>query len=117
LQSAIKLAADVAAATKDVSPRDVEIAVCPPYPFIRDVQKVINFCLLINYIIIASDRFHRYDSLIYRDIQALEGSNVKVGAQNSYYQLQGAYTGAVSAPMLASCGIQYSLVGKFLSDR
>jgi triosephosphate isomerase len=59
----------------------VEIAVIPPYPFLRDVG------------------------------QAIESSGIKLGAQNVYFESKGAYTGAVSAPMLASMGVHYSLIG------
>lgn len=37
--------------------------------------------------------------------------HVKVGAQASYYELKGAYTGAVAASMLSTCGVNYVLVG------
>ena len=43
--------------------------------------------------------------------QATEKSNIKVGAQNCFYELKGAFTGAVSAPMLKSVGCDYALVG------
>ena len=49
-----------------------------------------------------------------RDVsKAIEGSsqNVKLGAQNSYWEIKGAFTGATSAPMLKSVGTQYCLVG------
>jgi len=39
------------------------------------------------------------------------GSSVRVGAQDLYYEESGAYTGAISAPMLAACGCRYVLVG------
>jgi triosephosphate isomerase len=40
LESAIALASEVKELTKGADPKKVEIAVCPPFPFIRDVQKV-----------------------------------------------------------------------------
>ena len=43
--------------------------------------------------------------------QATEKSNIKVGAQNCFYELKGAFTGAVSAPMIKSVGCDYALVG------
>ena len=69
--------------TKDVNPDDVEMCLIPPFVFLRDVSK------------------------------AIEGSsqNVKLGAQNSFWENSGAYTGATSAPMLKSIGTQYCLVG------
>lgn len=51
----------------------------------------------------------------YTDIHAavslLKGSIIKVGAQNVHYEENGAYTGEVSAKMLAECGVQYVIVG------
>ena len=40
LQSAVALASELAELTKDVDPKKVEVAVCPPFPFIRDVKMV-----------------------------------------------------------------------------
>ncbi|MEY4720028.1 MAG: hypothetical protein RL563_2646 [Pseudomonadota bacterium] len=42
---------------------------------------------------------------------ALAGSSIEVGAQNVADQASGAYTGEVSAAMLADCGCKYALVG------
>jgi len=42
---------------------------------------------------------------------ALAGSSIAVGAQNVADQASGAYTGEVSAAMLADCGVKYALVG------
>ena len=39
------------------------------------------------------------------------GSAVRLGAQDLFYEGSGAYTGAISAPMLAACGCRYVLVG------
>jgi len=45
-------------------------------------------------------------------IQGLgEGSNVSVYAQNVHWELEGAYTGEVSAPMLLELGVRGALVG------
>jgi triosephosphate isomerase len=43
--------------------------------------------------------------------QAVQGSAVKVGAQNLYFQQEGAFTGEVSAEMIRAAGAEYSLVG------
>jgi len=40
LQSAVALASELADLTKDIDPKKVEMLVCPPYPFIRDVKMV-----------------------------------------------------------------------------
>lgn len=58
-----------------------EVAVCVPFVYISDIRN------------------------------ALVGSSIKVGAQNVADQASGAYTGEVSAAMLADCGVKYALVG------
>jgi triosephosphate isomerase len=44
-------------------------------------------------------------------VEAAKGSRVKVGAQNVYWAKKGAYTGEVSAPMLASAGCTHVIIG------
>ena len=44
-------------------------------------------------------------------IQLLEGTGIKVGAQNVAIQTKGAFTGEVSASMLASLGCEYVMLG------
>lgn len=58
-----------------------EVAVCVPFVYISDIRN------------------------------ALSGSSIAVGAQNVADQAAGAYTGEVSAAMLADCGVKYALVG------
>lgn len=43
--------------------------------------------------------------------QAVKGSNIKVAAQNVHFEEKGAYTGEVSAQMLAELGVDYVIVG------
>ena len=43
--------------------------------------------------------------------QKLLGTNVKVGAQNLYFEKQGAYTGEVSAEMIKDTGAEYVIIG------
>ncbi len=43
--------------------------------------------------------------------QKLSGTNVKVGAQNLYFEKEGAYTGEVSAEMIKDTGAEYVLIG------
>ena len=40
LMSAVALATELAELTAGVDSRNVEIAVCPPFPFLRDVKMV-----------------------------------------------------------------------------
>src|SRR5258708_4114841 len=46
-------------------------------------------------------------------VEAAKGSNVAVGGQNLYWQSQGAFTGEVSAGMLADGGCRCVIVGHF----
>jgi triosephosphate isomerase len=59
----------------------VDVAVCAPYPYLAQIQS------------------------------ALAGSNVAWGAQDVSEHAQGAYTGEVSALMLADFGCRYVIVG------
>lgn len=43
--------------------------------------------------------------------QALKGSNVKLGAQNMYFEKNGAFTGEISADMLKEFGTEYVILG------
>ena len=43
--------------------------------------------------------------------RSVEGSAVRVGAQDLYWEKSGAFTGEVSAAMLADAGCQYAIVG------
>jgi len=61
--------------------KDVEILICPPYVYIHPL------------------------------IEALKDSAVKTGSQNVFWEDSGAFTGEVSAPMIASIGTEYSIVG------
>ena len=60
---------------------EVECAVCPPFPYLQQVA------------------------------EQLRGSRVALGAQNVSEHAQGAYTGEVSAAMLAEFGCRYVIVG------
>lgn len=58
-----------------------EVAVCVPFIYLSDIR------------------------------QALSTSNIALGAQNVADQAAGAYTGEISASMLADSGVKYALVG------
>lgn len=64
-----------------VSAKDREIAVCPPFTALSSVAK------------------------------ALEGSHIKLGAQNMYFEQKGAFTGEVSPEMLKDAGCRYVIIG------
>ena len=61
--------------------RNVDIVVCPPFPALADVSKI------------------------------LQGTSISLGAQNMHWELQGAYTGEVSAKMLLTAGCRYVILG------
>ncbi|GJQ63435.1 MAG: triosephosphate isomerase [Melioribacteraceae bacterium] len=60
---------------------NVGVIVCPPYVNIESVAKL------------------------------AEGTEIKVGAQNMYFEESGAYTGEISADMLKSVGAEYVILG------
>ncbi len=43
--------------------------------------------------------------------EAAKGSNIKIGAQNMYFEKSGAYTGEISADMLKDLGVEYVIIG------
>ena len=59
----------------------VEVALCPPFVFLKDV------------------------------VEAVRGSQIKVGGQNLYTKDSGAFTGEVSGPMLKSLGCACVIIG------
>lgn len=59
----------------------VEVVVCPPFTVLERVARV------------------------------LEGSAVRLGAQDMHWEPEGAYTGEVSAGMLLTCGCRYVILG------
>jgi len=61
--------------------KDCDVVVCPPFTTIAAV------------------------------VEAAKGSNIKVGAQNIHWEKSGAFTGEISADMLAETGIDYVIVG------
>lgn len=83
LDAATALASSVAQAVAPLRPLDarVDVAVCTPFPFLHAA------------------------------VQAVAGSDVRVGAQDVSAHAEGAYTGETSAAMLASVGCTYAIVG------
>ena len=74
----------VEALLKEVSsfdPAEVDIVVCPPFTTLAAVRPV------------------------------LEGTKVKLGAQNVHWADNGAFTGEVSAAMLKEAGVEYVIIG------
>ena len=59
----------------------VDLAICPPFVYIPGV------------------------------VEALKDSNIAVGAQNMYFEDNGAFTGEISALMLKDIGCRYVILG------
>ena len=51
-----------------------------------------------------------YVDLFY-SLLTVQGTNIKIGAQNMHYESQGAYTGEVSGEMLKSVGVTHVIIG------
>jgi len=66
---------------KLVNVKEVDIAVCPPFENLVPVYEIIK------------------------------DSNIKLGAQNLYFEKFGAYTGEINAAMLVSVGCKYVIIG------
>ena len=44
-------------------------------------------------------------------LEATKGTNIGVGAENCHWEVSGAFTGEISAEMLASMGVKYVIIG------
>ncbi len=44
-------------------------------------------------------------------VEAAKGTNIKVGAENMYYEESGAYTGEIAPAMLVDAGVEYVIIG------
>ena len=44
-------------------------------------------------------------------VEAAKGSNIRVGAENMYFEEKGAYTGEISPNMLTDAGVKYVILG------
>ena len=66
-------------------------------PLVQDVEHEVVLCV-------------PYIDLFYC-LMNVQGTNIKVGAQNMHFEDKGAYTGEVSARMLKSIGVDYVIIG------
>ena len=48
---------------------------------------------------------------LFAAMEAAEGSNIRIGAENCHWAEKGAFTGEVSAEMLKACGVPYVIIG------
>jgi triosephosphate isomerase (TIM) len=44
-------------------------------------------------------------------VEAVKGTNIKVAAQNCFWEDSGAFTGEISVPMLKAAGVKYIIIG------
>ena len=44
-------------------------------------------------------------------VEAVKGTNISIGAQNMFYEENGAYTGEISPKMLTEIGVKYVVIG------
>ncbi|MCX8015342.1 MAG: triose-phosphate isomerase [candidate division WOR-3 bacterium] len=64
-----------------ILPKDVEMLICPPFTALSDVKKVIN------------------------------GTPIKLGAQNMHWETKGPFTGEISGEFLLDLGCEYVILG------
>ena len=66
-------------------------------PLVKDTKNEIILCV-------------PYVDLFYSILNA-QDTNIKIGAQNMYFEEAGAYTGEISGKMLKSIGVEYVIIG------
>jgi triosephosphate isomerase len=80
-QTSVELVKRIASGSVEAASQSVTVAVCPPFVYLQAVAK------------------------------ALSSSNIAVGAQDMYFEPEGAFTGEISASMLKDVGCSYCLCG------
>ena len=80
-QASVELVKRIARGSVETAGQSVTVAVCPPFVYLQAVTK------------------------------ALCSSNIAVGAQDIYFESDGAFTGEISASMLKDVGCSYCLCG------
>ena len=66
-------------------------------PLVKDTKNEVILCV-------------PYTDLFYALLN-VQGTNIRIGAQNMHWEEKGAYTGEISAPMLKSIGVEYVIIG------
>ena len=66
-------------------------------PLVKDTKNEVILCV-------------PYIDLFYA-LLTVQGTNIKIGAQNMHFEEKGAYTGEVSAKMLKSINVEYVIIG------
>jgi len=80
-QTSVELVKRIAYGSVEMADQSVTVAVCPPFVYLQAVAK------------------------------ALSSSNIAVGAQDMYFESDGAFTGEISALMLKDVGCSYCICG------
>jgi triosephosphate isomerase len=80
-RSSVDLARRIASESGGVAEQSVTVAICPPFVYLQTVVKALN------------------------------GSSIAVGAQDSYFEPKGAFTGEISVSMLKDIGCTYCICG------
>jgi triosephosphate isomerase len=80
-QSSVSLAESIASGTSEIAGQSISVAVFPPFIYLPSVFKALNT------------------------------SNIAVGAQDLYFEQNGAFTGEISVSMLKDIGCTYALCG------
>jgi len=81
LDEAVKLCSEIVNISKDELQNKTELVIIPPFPLLGEIKRL------------------------------SKDSKVKTGAQNCHQELSGAYTGEVSAALLASMAVDYVIIG------
>ena len=66
-------------------------------PMVKDTKNEVILCV-------------PYTDLFYALLN-VQGTNIKIGAQNMHWEEKGAYTGEISGQMLKSIGVEYVIIG------
>ena len=88
LEMARTLAADIALG----APADIEVVLCPPFPYLGIVAEALQ-------------------GRAYKNLEPRSNVSVSLGAQNLAGEAEGAFTGEVAGEMLEEVGCRYVLVG------
>lgn len=81
IPQAIELANGLKRELFKLDPESIDIVLCPAFTALSEVAEVIA------------------------------ESNLRLGAQNLFWETEGAFTGEISAQMLKDCGCQYAIIG------
>lgn len=72
--------------------------------FIYAINENLPSCDVVDTVICAP-------AILLRDLVKRQGDNLRIGAQNMYYEEFGAFTGEISPVMLQTTGVEYVIVG------